>query len=304
MSTNSIKENIIYGLGEGASVADSDYLAYALRWANAAYREVFTRYRFQHLRTRSVFRTTDGQQTYQAPADFMGFLTLKDETNNTVIDQVTPEEFARDVDTKKISDETFTSVYDTAVSLANRAIQQYSETIADDADETTTYTRGTDYTMNYTTGAITVDSTGSMSDTTTYYANYLHYTRSTPVKFCLEYDAENAIFVFRLDPVPNGTFIGSITYPAVPDDLSSSVDPIWSELEFTIERGGIYYGSLEVIEDINQRQEFKQIYETSIQALIQLDQELVPKHDRIQLVMRKNDYTSRNIRPIGLGGRQ
>ncbi|MFC1567318.1 hypothetical protein ACFL3R_00590 [Thermodesulfobacteriota bacterium] len=299
MSTLTIKQNIIYGLGEGASVADTDYLAYALRWANAAYREIFTRYRFKHLRTRAIFRTANGQQTYQAPADFMGLLTLKDETNNTVIDQVTPEEFARDVGTTKIADETFDSIYDTAVSLDNRAIVQYSETICDDADETTTYTRDTDYTMNYTTGAITVDSTGSMADATTYYANYLYYTKSTPVKFCIEYDATNTVYVFRLDPVPDSTYIGSITYPAVPSNLSATVEPIWSQLEFTIERGGIYYGSLEIIEDINQRQEFKQIYETNLQALIQMDQELIPKHDRIPLRLSRTDYTARPVTPLG-----
>lgn len=299
MSTSTIQSNVLYGLSEGVNVANADYLTYAMRWANSAYREIFLRYRFKSLRTRSIFRTTNGQQTYQAPGDFKGFVTLKDETNENVIDQVTPEEFARSVGSNKISDETFTSAFDVAVSLDNRAIVQYSETICDDAAETTTYTRDTDYTMNYTTGAITVASTGSMADDTTYYANYLHYTKGKPVQFTMEYDATNKVYVFRLDPVPDATYIGSLVYPASASDLSATVNPIWSDFEYCLERGGIYYGSLEVIEDAQMRAEFKQIYETSIQALIQLDMELVPRHDRIPLRLSKHDYTSRSVPTIG-----
>ncbi len=298
MTTSSVQSNILLGLGEGVNVADSTYLTYALRWANRSYREIMLRYRFKNLRTRSIFRTTNGQQTYQAPSDFAGFLVIKDETNSTVIDQITPEQFARDVDTTKITDETFTSDDDTAVSLANRAIVQYSETIADDADETTIYTRDTDYTMNYTTGAITVDSTGSMSDATTYYANYLHYTKSKPVQFCLEFDATNGKHVFRLDPVPDAVYIGSLLYSALPSQLSGSVEPLWTHFEYALECGGIYHGSKEIIEDAQMRAEFKSDYEVAIQSLIQLDQDLIPKHDRIPLVTRRTDYTSRTVRPL------
>ena len=299
MSTDTIKQNILYGLGEGTNVASTDYLTYSLRWGNAAYRDIMLRYQFRNLWTRSIFRMTDGQQTYQAPSDFVGFLTLKDETNDNIIDQVTPEEFARDVDAQQVSDETFTSDYDTAVSLDNRAIVQYSETICDDADETTTYTRDTDYSMNYTTGAITVDSTGSMSDATTYYANYLKYTKGKPVKFCMEFDATNGKYVFRLDPVPEATTIATLIYPALPSQLSGSVEPIWTQLEYALERGGIYFGSLEIIEDQGMRQEFLRLYEVAVQALIQLDLDLVPKHDRIPVRLRRSDYTDRAVRPLG-----
>ncbi len=37
----------------------------------------------------------------------------------------------------------------------------------------------------------------------------------------------------------------------------------------------------------------QQDYEVAMQALIQLDQDLQPKHDQIQTIMRKSDYTSR-----------
>jgi len=291
VSTTTIQQNIIYGIGEGALVADTTMLAYALRWANSAYREVFGRYRFQSIKTRSIAAATDGQQTYQAPSDFFGFLTLKDETNETIIAQETAEEFQRNVGTSEIEDETFTSSSDTAVSLDNKAIVQYSERICDDADETTTYTRDTDYTMNYVAGTVTVDSTGSMSDATEYYANYLYYSKNTPDHFCLEYDAASNRYFFRLRPVPDDDYVLSLLYPAVPSDLSGSVAPIWSEMEFCIERGGIYYGALELREPNDPSIErFKRDYEAAIQALIQLDQDLQPKHSRMKVVMRSVDY--------------
>uniref|UniRef100_A0A6H1ZRY9 Uncharacterized protein n=1 Tax=viral metagenome TaxID=1070528 RepID=A0A6H1ZRY9_9ZZZZ len=301
MSTLTIEQNILYGLGEGGNVASTTYLAYALRWANAAYREIFLRYRFKHLRTRSVFRTANGQQTYQAPSDFMGFLVLKDESKDTIIDQITPEEFARDVGGAQITDESFESDFDVAVSLDNVAILQYSETVTTTAG-TTTYTRDTDYTMDYTAGTITVLSTGTMADTTDYYIDYLHYTTGNPVQFCIEYDSTNAKYVFRLDPVPDAIKIVSILWLDVPSDLSSTVDAIWPRLEFAIERGGIYYGALEIIEDQQLRLEFKTNYESAIQSLITLDLDLVPKQVRIPLVMRKTDYTSRQVDPIGSTG--
>lgn len=73
----------------------------------------------------------------------------------------------------EIADETFTSDHDTAVSLANTFIEHDSETVNSAAAKAgTTYTRDTDYTINYTTGQITVLSTGSMADSTTYYITY------------------------------------------------------------------------------------------------------------------------------------
>ena len=293
MSTLTVKQNILFGIGDGSNVASAKYLVYALRWANASYREIFMRYRFKHLRTRSIFRTADGQQTYQAPSDFLGFITLKDESNDTILDQVTPEEFARDITTNKVTDESFTSSSDVAVSLDYDAVLQYSETVTN-TDADTTYTRDTDYTMDYTNGTITMDSGGSMVDATEHYIDYLYYENNKPAKFCIEYDATNGKYVFRLDPVPDDIYVASIVYPALPSVLSDSVNAIWTQLEFALERGGIYYGSLEIIEDAQLRAEFKMTYENAIQALIQLDLELIPKHDRIPVRMRKTDYTDRN----------
>ena len=147
--------------------------------------------------------------------------------------------------------------------------------------------------MSYASGTITVDAAQSMADATEYYIDYLRYTKGTPNQFCLEYDAANTKYVFRLDPVPDDVYIGSVVYPALPSVLSDSVDTIWTRFEFCLERGGIYYGSLEIIEDANLRMTFKQDYEIAMQALIQLDQDLQPKHDQIQTIMRKSDYTSR-----------
>lgn len=289
MSTTTVKQNIIYGIGEGGLVADSTMLTYALRWANNAYREIFLRYRFKHLRTRAIFRTAAGQPTYQAPSDLAGFVVLKDESNDTILDQVTPEELQRDSGTSSVSSESFTSDFDTAVSLDQNSIVQFSETVAT-TDGTATYTKDTDYTVDYEDGTITVLSTGTMSDATAYYINYEYKADSKPTRFAIEYDGTNKRYVFRLDPVPDAAYIGSIIYSAYPSDLSASVDPIWSQLEFAIERGGIYYGSLEIVEDAQKRAEYKQNYEAAIQALIQLDCELVNKNSTIPVRMKRSQH--------------
>ena len=289
MSTSTIQSNCLYGLGEGGNVANSTYLTYALRWVNAAYREIFLRYRFKNLQTRSIFRTTKGQSTYQAPSDFTGFLTLKDKSNDSIISQVTPEEFERDVAANSVSNESFTSSFGVAVSLANIAILQYSEIVTTVAG-TTTYIRDTDYTIDYVAGTITVLAAGSMANATAYYIDYLHYSTGLPTQFCVEYDATNKKYVFRLDETPDDIYIVSVLYSATPSALSGSVDPVWANFEFALERGGIYYGSLEITEDAGKRAEFKSIYEIAMQALIQTDLDLIPKRNTIPIIMKKTDY--------------
>lgn len=289
MSTTTIQQNILYGIGEAANIANATSLTHALRWANAAYRKIKQKHIFKHLETRSIFKTVLGQQTYQAPSDFMGFLTLKDETNDNVLDQKTPEEMARVVSTTEVTDESFTSSLDVAVSLDNEGIVQYSEKVTTTAG-TTTYTKDTDYTMDYAAGTITVLSTGSMADETEYYIDYLYYAQGKPTQFCIEYDATNKKYVFMLDPIPDAVYVASIVYPANPSALSGSVDPIWDLLEFAIERGGIYYGSLELTDDMYLRNDLRGEFTDAMNDLIRMDQDLVPKHDRIKVVMRKSDY--------------
>jgi hypothetical protein len=303
MTTLSIQQNILYGLGEGSNVGNSIFLSYALRWSNRAYREVYTKagYKFKNLHKRSIFRTSNGQQTYQAPADFLGLVQLRDETNNSPIDQITPEEFARDVMTKKITDEEFTSDHDVAVSLDNVAVLQYSETVTNSTG-TTTYTRDTDYTMAYADGQITVLSTGSMADATTFEIDYIYWNTGKPNQFCLEFDQTNDKYVFKLDPTPESTFVVSLIYPHKPTALSDSVDAAWGLMELAIESGGIYYGSMEIIESAQKRTEFKQIYKDALSDLVKLDQDLVPKHDRIPIFTRHSDYTNRDIKYITRNG--
>lgn len=294
MTTTTIQQNIIYGLGEGVNVADATTLTYALRWANAAYRNIFTKYRFKHIQKRSVFRTANGQQSYQAPSDFMGFLTLKDESNDSVLQQVTPEEFARVCAPNEIVNESTTSSFDVAVALAHVGILQYSETVTTVAG-TTTYTRDTDYEMNYTTGTITVLSAGSMLDATAYYIDYFHYDTGPPDTFCLEYDATNGKYAFRLDPVPDAIYIASLVYPALPSALSGSVNSIWTQLEFCLERGGIYFGSLELLDGNDPKIKiFENEYKSAIVDLVRLDSDLVPKSQTIPLRMRRTDYQDAN----------
>jgi hypothetical protein len=297
MSTATIQKNVILGLGEASNITNDTFKAFALRWANRAYREIYTKagYKFKNLNKRSIFRTSNGQQTYHAPADFIGFLTIRDETNNSVIDQITPEEFGRDVYTNKTVDESTTSSFDVAVDLSNKAILQYSEKVTT-ADGLTSYIRDTDYTISYTGGNIKVLSTGNMLDATEYLIDYLYWTTGDPVQFSFEYSTLNSKYVFRLDPVPDSEFIVSLTYPHQPDALSDSANASWNLMELAIESGGIYYGSLELIEDPQKRAEFKAVYQDTVSDLVKLDQDLVPKHDRIPVFRRGQDYTNRDIR--------
>jgi len=289
MSTTTIQQNVIYGLGEGAAVGDSTMLAYALRWANSAYREVWLRYRFKTLRTKSIFRTTHGQQTYQAPSDFAGFLTLKDESNDQIISQITPEEMQRKISETLVSDEDVTVISATAVALDNTGIQQYSETVTNVAG-TTTYVRDTDYTMDYVAGTITMIAGGGMTTATEYHIDYLYVAETKPTHFCIEFDINTNQYLFRLYPTPDAVYIGSILYSAYPSALSASVNPMWDQFEFCLERGGIYYGGMEITVDPQKRAEYKRDYETALHAMIQLDLELIPKRNTIPVIMRKSDY--------------
>ena len=292
MSTSTVQTNIIYGLKEGGSVADTTMLAYALRWANDGYRDMINRPWFDRtLLTKANFTMTDGQQSYQAPSDFAGFCTMLDVTNQTEIIMVTPEELQREVEVTQATDESFTSSFDTAVSLDNKAIVQYSEVVADDTDHTTVYTRDSDYTMDYTSGTITVDSTGTMSDATTYYIDYLYMSQGPPTKFCVEYDSTNARFVLRMNPVPDDSYIATLVYPDFPTSLSASADAVWSRLEFAIEKRGIYYGSLELFEPNDPLiMRFDSDSEKAMEYLRQRLAHIIPKHDRIEVCMRKSDY--------------
>ena len=291
MSTTTIQQNVIHKLKESGLVADSTMLAAALRWANEGYRDLINRPWFDKvLLTKANFTFTNGQQTYQAPADFAGFCTMWDVTNSTEIIMNTPEELQRNVSISSVSDESFTSDHDVAVSLDNKAIVQYSEVVTTVAG-TTTYIRDTDYSMSYTNGTITVDSTGSMADATAYYIDYLYMTKGPPDKFCVEYDSTNARFVFRLDPVPDGAYIATLIYPDFPSDLSGSVDSIWSRLEFAIERRGIYYGSLEMFEPRDPLiARFDMDSEKALEYLRQRLAHIIPKHQRIPLVMKSSEY--------------
>lgn len=70
-----------------------------------------------------------------------------------------------------VTDEDFTSSHDTAVSLDNKPIEYDSEKV-EETDASASYTRDTDYEMDYSNGTITVLSTGSMSDSTGYHISY------------------------------------------------------------------------------------------------------------------------------------
>lgn len=79
-------------------------------------------------------------------------------------------------DSNPITDESFTSAYDTPVPLAHQKIID-SSVVVTTTDGNTTYVEGTDYTMDYPAGTITVLSSGSMADGVEYYIDY-NYTAS------------------------------------------------------------------------------------------------------------------------------
>ena len=95
-------------------------------------------------------------------------------------------------------------------------------------------------------------------------------------------------------PVPDKTYIASLVYPHYPSDLSGSIDPLWILMESAIEAGGIYYGSLELVENAGLRAEFKTIYKDVTSDLIRIDQDMVPKQNTIPVMMRRTDYTDKH----------
>jgi len=70
-----------------------------------------------------------------------------------------------------ISDESFTSAHDTGAALDSVDIVPGSMTVTDTGG-TVTYTEGTDYTVDYEEGTVTVLSTGSMADASEYLVSY------------------------------------------------------------------------------------------------------------------------------------
>ena len=75
--------------------------------------------------------------------------------------------------TNPVTDESFTSNFDTAVSLEKDGLVDGTVDVTS-TDGNTTFTEDTDYTIDYVNGDITVLSTGSMTDSTEYHVDYEH----------------------------------------------------------------------------------------------------------------------------------
>ena len=88
-----------------------------------------------------------------------------------------------------------------------------------------------------------------MTTATAYYIDYLYVEDDKPSYFCLEFDINTNQYLFRLYPTPDAAYIGSILYSAYPSALSGSVNPMWDQFEFCLERGGMYFGALEIVAD-------------------------------------------------------
>jgi len=78
------------------------------------------------------------------------------------------------VESGTVTDESFTSAFDTPVQLDWKYIDSGVTPVVTTTDGATTYTEGTDYTIDYDNGKITVLSTGTMADATEYYIDYTH----------------------------------------------------------------------------------------------------------------------------------
>ena len=93
-------------------------------------------------------------------------LTTYTENTNYTIDYTNG---AITVITTPITDETFTSNYDVAVSLAHKSLKNGSVTVTT-TDGLTTYTEGSDYTIDYLNGTITVNTIAVADET--FHSNY------------------------------------------------------------------------------------------------------------------------------------
>jgi hypothetical protein len=167
-----------------------------------------------------------------------------------------------------VEDETFTSDFDTAVSLEYNNIKSGSVVVTT-TDGTTTYTEDTDYTIDYDNGTITVLSSGTMNSNTDYNIDYYHaynITADEPVSFTtwgntcfisngvdplLEYNGTEIVIN---DAAPKGKYIvahnnylfiaGNSTYPsrlyyselADPDDWTGT-DGIDNVIEVATDDG-------------------------------------------------------------------
>ena len=114
----------------------------------------------------------------------------------------------------KVIDEAFTSAHNVAVQLDHSRIDYDSEDVTT-ADGVTHYTRGTDYTMDYLNGTITVLSTGGMADATGYLIDYEYSASSNIIELQIVGDAPpvGATAYERTITVPEATATGAVGMP-------------------------------------------------------------------------------------------
>jgi len=220
MSTTTIQQNTLYGLGEGANVANATWLTNALRWANTGYHDMQLRHAWKCFKRRQYFSTVASQAAYQYPSNWIGYVTTRDDTNEQIIEELSAEEFDR----------------------------QHT----DPSTETT----------------------------------------GKPTQMCIEFDSTNRLYAVRFAPIPDDAYVFYSMNFIIPSDLSGSVSPIYGGWEHALERGGIYYGSLELLEGNDPKIAiFKQNFETAIAALIKMDVNIGKKRRYMKLIHSKSDFT-------------
>ena len=111
-----------------------------------------------------LVRSTDGLTTYVAGTDFL---------LSNLLGQITVYKT-----TTPIVDEPFTTgaTLDVAIPLAHTNLDSTVAPVVTSADGLTTYVAGTDYTIDYAAGTITVLGTGTMAVSTSYLIDYTYIT--------------------------------------------------------------------------------------------------------------------------------
>jgi hypothetical protein len=145
----------------------------------------------------SLVRTSDGSTIFQLFGTHISYFVLKEylyivDGNNyyRIDDTAFNYEAVVEKDTSSVEEDgdKFTAELDTAFNLKQDDLVTDSETVSLYSDPDTTFTKDTDYTMNYTDGKITPLSTGSMEAEENYYVEYEYNVESdndlTPLRKC------------------------------------------------------------------------------------------------------------------------
>lgn len=109
----------------------------------------------------------------------------------------------------------------------------------------------------------------------------------------LEFDRYSGRHVMRCAPIPDAAYVWYATMRCWHPSLSSTQNPIYSQLQTVIEHGGIYYGALAMLQDpeyANYTNKVEAEFNNSIKSIERIfnSQKLHPP--QIPVVLKKSDY--------------